>query len=209
MTRTVHVALMILALTLTGNAAQSEGGIQALALDDGIALLWNEPNDHFLLELRGKRVVPIPADGRVFFDVDGAMVQVQSVPVSAFLPKGARPDELATLEAHRDWEAAFIRKALGESTQITSTKKTLPRTGLALAWGFDLPKNVSADASKQLYLVVLRKDRLILVSGSVTKRTTGDAVEKILSDTLSTLRVSDTPIDLTVVQESIRTTGRP
>jgi hypothetical protein len=79
---------------------------------------------------------------------------------------------------------------------------------IALAWSFEMPLNLHSDASRQIYLSVVRKDRVVLLNGAVTSQTSGDAVERLLEDCLATLRVSEKPIDVKKLQVKIRKDGK-
>ena len=81
----IVIALALLLLVGPAATGQNDDGILALSIDNGVVLVWNQPNDHFTLEIHGKHIVPMPDGEHVVFGVDGVVLQVKSVPVSAFL----------------------------------------------------------------------------------------------------------------------------
>ena len=204
------IALLLATLIATSSISPYQQlGIQALALDDGVVLVWNQPDDYFTLELRGRRVQPLPYEGRVFFGIDGAVLQVTTVPLSEFLADASRHSERAVLEAHRDWEVRFIGEALGSELAVTSSMVTLADGSVALSWNYRMPARGRSDASSQYYLSVVRGKRLILLNGAVTEQTTERAVAQLLAVSLATLKVHNAPIDMTRLQDRIKNTGRP
>src|ERR1043166_5012915 len=93
-------------------AGSPEDGAVALAIDGGVLIVWNQPGEHFTLEIHGKKIIPLAGSEHVLFNVDGAVLQIQTVPVSDFLHDATVTDEIAILQAHRAWETSYIREAL-------------------------------------------------------------------------------------------------
>lgn len=203
------ICLLLSSLLVVG-ATQQEEGINAVKTADGFVLVWNQPDIHFTLAVKGKNVRPMNSTEHVFFDVDGVVFQVQTVAVREFM-KGAReknPDDMTILTAHRDWESQFIADSLlGKKLNVQTVPQKLGNGGDALLWKFDMPKmpeGVQSSAREHLYLTVVSGDHVILLNGVVEGEVSESTVQKFLLDTISTLKVSAKPINLGELQEAIR-----
>jgi len=195
------------ALSIRADSTSQEDGWTALKTDAGILFVWNRKDLSFTLLVKGNEIRPMDTGDNIFFSVDGLPFQIQSLPISNFAPDARKNklDEKAILFAHRDWEAKFIAEELlhHKLTVQTSVVK-LTNSSEALIWQFDVPKEVGGDARKQLYVTVVSKDYVILLNSIVNDTVSEEAVRKFLLDTINTLKVSDTRIDVKKLQESIR-----
>src|SRR6185295_13820907 len=90
-----YVARILLLLVFTSSVLASpqagRTGIAAIRTDDGYLVVWNQPDIHFMVGLKGKDVRPMgsPGTGSVAFNVDSVVFQIQSVAISEFA-KNAR-----------------------------------------------------------------------------------------------------------------------
>jgi hypothetical protein len=195
------------ALSIRADSTSQEDGWTALKTDAGILFVWNRKDLSFTLLVKGNEIRPMDTSDNIFFSVDGLPFQIQSLPISNFAPDARRNklDDKAILFAHRDWEAKFIAEELlhHKLTVQTSVVK-LTNGSEALIWQFDVPKEVAGDARKQLYVTVVSKDYVILLNSIVNDTVSEETVRKFLLDTINTLKVSDTRIDVKKLQESIR-----
>ena len=195
------------ALSIRADSTSQEDGWTALKTDAGILFVWNRKDLSFTLLVKGNEIRPMDTSDNIFFSVDGLPFQIQSLPISNFAPDARKNklDDKAILFAHRDWEAKFIAEELlhHKLTVQTSVVK-LTNGSEALIWQFDVPKEVGGDARKQLYVTVVSKDYVILLNSIVNDTVSEEAVRKFLLDTINTLKVSDTRIDVKKLQESIR-----
>jgi hypothetical protein len=203
-----YFTVIFLLAAMSGVSARpQEGGINAIKTADGFVLVWNQPDVHFTLAIKGKDVHPLNSTEHVFFNVDGVVFQVQTVALSEFM-EGAqkkRPDNSSILTAHRDWESRFIESSLlGKKLNVRTSPQKLSDGSEALLWKFDMPEGMNSDAREQIYLTVVRGDHVILLNGVVEGATAESKVEKFLLDTIATLKVSPEPINLQELQESIR-----
>ncbi|MEP6570076.1 MAG: hypothetical protein ABJC10_09900 [Acidobacteriota bacterium] len=79
----------------------------------------------------------------------------------------------------------------------------------ALLWQFDMPEGMNAEAQKQLYLTLVAKDYVLMLNSESTSAVPEADERKFLLDTIATLKVSPTPIDVKQLSESIRTANKP
>jgi len=195
------------ALSIRADSTSQEDGWTALKTDAGILFVWNRKDLSFTLLVKGNEIRPMDTSDNIFFSVDGLPFQIQSLPISNFAPdvRKNKLDDKAILFAHRDWEAKFIAEELlhHKLTVQTSVVK-LTNSSEALIWQFDVPKEVGGDARKQLYVTVVSKDYVILLNSIVNDTVSEETVRKFLLDTINTLKVSDSRIDVKKLQESIR-----
>jgi hypothetical protein len=191
-------------------ATQQENGINAIKTADGFVLVWNQPDIHFTLGVKGKDVRPLNSTEHVFFNVDGVVFQVQSVAISEFVKDAQKKklNDMSILLAHRDWEWQFIESTLlGKKLNVQTVPQKLSNAGEGLLWKFEMPampKVANSSAKEQIYLTVVSGDHVILLNSVVEGAISESAAQKFLLDTISTLKVSSKPINLQDLQESIR-----
>ena len=187
--------------------AQEQDGWTAIKTDNGILFVWNRKDLSFTLLVKGNEIRPMDTSDNIFFSVDGLVFQIQSLPISNFAPDARKNklDDKAILFAHREWEAKFIAEELLHHKLTVQTSITKLASGAeGLIWQFDVPKAVGGDANKQLYLTVVSKDYVILLNSVVTDSVSEETVRKFLLDTINTLKVSDSRIDVKKLQDTIR-----
>jgi len=195
------------ALSIRADSTSQEDGWIALKTDAGILFVWNRKDLSFTLLVKGNEIRPMDTSDNIFFSVDGLPFQIQSLPISNFAPDARKNqlDNKAILFAHRDWEAKFIAEELLHHKLTVQTSVVKINNGSeALIWQFDVPKEVGGDARKQVYVTVVSKDYVILLNSIVNDTVSEETVRKFLLDTVNTLKVSDTRIDVKKLQESIR-----
>src|SRR5882724_6688853 len=60
-----------------GLTIQNDQAINTIKTGDGYLLVWNRPDLHFTLLIKGKDIKPLNDPEHVFFNVDGMVFQVQ------------------------------------------------------------------------------------------------------------------------------------
>ena len=197
--------------TLSLTSPQDDSPIKAIKTVDGYLLVWNRPDLHFTVLIKGKDIKPLNDTEHVFFNVDGMVFQIQLASVGEFAPdaKERKLDDKAILAAHRDWESKFLEGLLGSKLKLQSFNAKLSTGGEASLWQFDMPEGMNADAKKQLYLTVVSGDYVLLLNSVATATISEETVRKFLLDTLATLKISPTPIDVKKLSESMRKSAGP
>jgi hypothetical protein len=194
-----------------GLTTQNDLPVNAIKTIDGYLLVWNRPDLHFTVLIKGKDIKPLNDTEHVFFNVDGMVFQIQLASVSEFAPdaKEKKLDDRAILAAHRDWESKFIEGLLSSKLKVESFNVKLSNGGEASLWQYDMPEGMNAEARKQLYLSVVSGDYVVLLNSVVTTAISEETARKFLLDTMSTLKFSSTPIDVKKLSESIRKSVGP
>lgn len=185
-------------------ARAQDTGIFGITTQSGMLLIWNQPEDHFTVEIPGKQIAKLPGTDHFFFSVDGVVVQVGTAGVEQFAPTSSGTDAQSVLVAHRDWEVAYIREALGASFDVTSESVDLGAVGKGLLWSYAMPRGVKTEVKRQLYLTVFAGDGVILFNGAVTAEADERRVRELLVAIASSLRVSPTPIDVEKLQQQLK-----
>jgi hypothetical protein len=195
-----------LAITL-----QQEDGRSAIKTDEGMLFVWNQPGLSFSILLKGKEIKPLNDPEHIFFSVDGRVLQIQLAGIINFAPdaKEKKLDDKAILAAHRDWEAKYIEELIHSKITVRTFNTKLSNGGDAMIWQFDMPKEMNAEAQKQLYLTLVAKDYVLLLNSEATASTPDADGRKFLLDTVATLKISPTPIDVKKLSESIRAGNKP
>jgi len=194
-----------------GLTTKNDLPVNAIKTIDGYLLVWNRPDLHFTVLIKGKDVKPLNDSEHVFFNVDGMVFQIQFASVSEFAPdaKEKKLDDKAILAAHRDWESKFIEGLLSSKLKVQSLNTKLSNGGEASLWQFDMPEGMNVEARKQLYLSVVSGDYVVLLNSVVTAAISEETARKFLLDTMATLKFSSTPIDVKKLSESIRKSVGP
>jgi hypothetical protein len=187
---------------------QQEDGWSAIKTDEGILFVWNQPGLYFSMSVKGKEIKPLNDPEHIFLNVDGRVLQIQLAGIIDFAPdaKEKKLDDKAILAAHRDWEAKYIEELVHSKLSVLTLNTKLSNGVDALMWQFDMPKELSAEAQKQLYLTLVAKDYVLLLNSAASPDVDG---RKFLLDTIATLKFSSTPIDVKKLSESIRAGNKP
>ena len=225
-TKFVLVAAALLAASFPGTPAnawqpiaywapsvplQQEDGWAALKLDEGILFVWNRPDIHFTVTVKGKEIKPLNDPDHIFFNVDDRVFQIQLASIAEFAPdaKEKKLDDKSILAAHRDWESKFIEGLLHSKLKVQVFSAKLSSGNDAALWQFDMPDGMNADAKKQVYLTIVSKPYVLLLNSVATAAISDDVTRKFLLDTMATLKISATPIDVKKLSESIRAGSKP
>ena len=208
----VATLLLLLGSTWSVFATPQADGPAAIKTDDGYLVVWNQPEIHFTVELKGKNVRPMssPNTGSVAFAVDGVVFQIQSVAISEF-HKNVKKQKLnnqAILLAHQDWETQYLKQTLGAEVNVMTLPQPSGNGDERLLWKFTMPKN---KARQQIYLTTVSGNYVVILNGTPEgKAAVSDTtIQKLLLDTLSTLKASSRPIDVMKLRDSIRKNPSP
>lgn len=202
----IVTSLIIFSVAAIFNAKQQDDHTSgAIKTTYGYLLVWNAPNNHYTLEIKGKNVRQTSTE-RVHFSVDGMFLQVLTAPIRDFIEdaRGQKLDDTAILLAHRDWETKFMEGEYKEKLKVESSWQKLSNGKNALAWEIHVPESARSNVKKQIFLTLVKGDFVLMLGGVVTDTTEEQVSRQLLLNTIETLKVSDKPIDLRKLQESIR-----
>ncbi len=199
------IALTLLVLLSASNLRaqdDEQGGI--LKTDNGILIVWNEPNNNYTIEFKGNDIRPVP-DRRLLFFVDGKFLQMKTVAKKDFLKKAQMKDldDKAILTAHRDWEVQYLGGVFKQTLKIDSSWQKLTNGMDALWWNFEMPGNEKGQAKKQVYLIVSKGDHILLLNSAVTDKVDEKTAQQFLLDTMATLKINKKPLSLKKAQEQL------
>jgi hypothetical protein len=184
---------------------QPDDGWALIKRDDGALFVWNRADIHLTLAIKGKNIKPLNDPEHIFFDVDGLVFQIQMAAMTEFADtKENKLDDKAILAAHREWETKFLEGLLGKTLKVQIFSGKLSTGNEASLWQYDMPEGMNADAKKQVYLTVVSKPYVLLLNGAATAGSSDEVVRKFLMDTMATLKISSTPIDVKKLSESMR-----
>lgn len=177
----------------------------AIKTATGFLVVWNQPKNYYILEIKGKDVRQTSTDRKVF-NVDGLFLQIVDASIDNFLhvPGGQKAADKSILEAHRDWEAKFLESEYKAKLAIESSWQKLSSGKDALWWQATLPETAKTNVKKQVYLTIVNGDYVLMVGGAVTNATGEDAALQLLLNTIETLKRSDKPSDLQKLRDGAR-----
>lgn len=186
--------------------ASPEGDYRSGAIKSpsGYILVWNQPNNYYVLEIKGKDVRQTSTE-RKLFSVDGKFLQVVDAAVANIIQAagGQKLPDKAVLEAHRDWEAKFLESEYKSKLKIESSWQKLTNGKDALWWMATVPESIKTNVKKQVYLTVVQGDFVLMLGGAVTEVTDESAAQQLLLATIETLKTSDKPTDLQKLRDGI------
>ena len=184
---------------------QQEEGWTTIKTDDGIVFVWNVRGLYFTLSVKGKEIKPLDDPDHIFFSVDGKVLQIQTAAINNFAPdeKEKKLEDKAILAAHRDWESKYIEDLIHTKLAVRTFNTRLSNGSDALMWQFDMPEGMNSDAQKQLYLTLVAKDYVLMLNSEANATFPDADGRKFLLDTIATLKISPTPIDVKKLAESI------
>ncbi len=182
-----------------------QDGWAAIKTDDGILFVSNGPETHFMLRIKGKDITPLNDPDHTFFNVDGKVLQIQTALISEFAPDAIekKRDDKSILDAHRDWETKYLEGVMKSKLKVQIFKAKLRDGGEAALWQYDMPEQFNADARKQIYVTVVNKPYVLLLNSVATATVSDEVARAFLLETLATLKISSTPIDVKKVAESV------
>lgn len=177
----------------------------AIKTVSGYLLVWNQPKNYYILEIKGKDVKQTSTDRKVF-SVDGMFLQIVDASIANFLqiPSGQKAADKSILETHRDWEAKFLESEYKAKLIIESSWQKLTNGKDALFWMAGVPESAKTNVKKQVYLTVVNGDYVLMLGGAVTGVTGESAAQQLLVNVAETLKTSDKPSDLQKLRDSAR-----
>ena len=186
--------------------ANPEGDYRSGAIKSpsGYVLVWNQPNNYYVLEIKGKDVRQTSTE-RKLFSVDGKFLQVVDAAVANIIQAagGQKLPDKAVLEAHRDWETKFLESEYKSKLKIESSWQKLTNGKDALWWMATVPESIKTNVKKQVYLTVVQGNYVLMLGGAVTEVTDESAAQQLLLTTIETLKTSDKPTDLQKLRDAI------
>lgn len=200
----VTLALLLSVANLKAEP-QEDYSSGAIKTANGFLLVWNQKNNYYTLEIKGKNVRQTSTE-RIFFNVDGMFLQINSVHTSNFLKDANKQkvDDKTILATHMDWEAKYMEGEYKEKLKVESSWQKLGNGKDALLWQINVPPSAKGNVKKQIYLTVMKGDYVLMLGGVETDKVEESATKELLLNTVATLKVSDKPIDLRKLQEAIR-----
>ena len=187
-------------------STQDAPPIAAIKTADGYLLVWNRPDIHFSVLIKGKDIKPLNDSEHVFFQVDGMVFQIQLASIGEFAPeaKEKKLDDKTILAAHRDWESQYAEEMMRGKLKVESSSTKLSSGADALLWQYDMPEAMKVEAKKQVYLTVVSGDYVMVFNSVVTPKVSEEQARKLLQDTVATVKTSPDPIDVKKLSESVR-----
>lgn len=198
---------LILALTFPLNVLSfqtPDEGITLIKSRQGFVIVYNEGKLHFTIEFIGRELIPVNSE-RIFFKIDGKILQVQIANVEEFLQSsGKNQKESEILEKHREWEQNYLSDLLKSRLQVSSEKVATRLNREGLLWHFQMPEGMNQLVKAQVYVTSVIGDQVLTLNYTVEKEDTIMTAAKYLAEALNTLKVSNKPISVKAIQEEMR-----
>jgi hypothetical protein len=199
----ITCALAFLAVAnIHAQTAEQSGLIKTAG---GFLVVSNEPGNYYTIEVNGKNV-EADRDHPMWFKVNGKFFQVVTARKKDFLKDAGDKtlDDRAVLAAHQQWESDYIGDTLGAKLKVGSQYLKLASGMEAVAWSFDMPLvDARQTAKRQLYLAVVKRDHVLVLNTVVEANDDEKSLQKLLIDTMNTLKPSDKPLPLEKAREQV------
>jgi hypothetical protein len=187
-------------------AQGKDDGITLIKTDQGVLWLHNQKGLYYTLEIKGNEVNTANSQSTMLLVVDGLFVQIHTLTIDKFSQE--KPDKnsnsITLLEKHRDWEIDYFGNALGEKLKAVSEVIEIKPERKALFWRFPVPETINQQTKEQLYLTTVTGNFVQLINCGIADTNSREETKKFMIETLSTLKVSNKPIDVKLVQETLR-----
>ncbi len=170
---------------------------------DGYLFIHNTKIKSFTLEIKGKDVTTPKNQTNVpMFFVNGKIVQIVTTETSNFIPAGKTLSDDEILEAHKKWESDFLSGEYKSKLQVESEKFSLGERK-TLFWGFKRP-GLSDTFDRDYFLTTTFGMTLLAVSSPVKSKEELSAYKALLTEIMSTLKVSSEPFDVQKIADGLR-----
>jgi hypothetical protein len=190
------IGLLLLGFAPVISNGQDEHVRGAVATKTGLLIVWNEPQNNFTIQIRGKAVERVQNKNLAFL-IDGKFIQIVTAFNKDFLG-GAQSeqklDEKAILLAHRDWESKYLRETVGEKLTVDSEEISLSDGKPALLWSFLTPEKDREKVKRQVFLTVCKGESVLVLNGAETSEIDRETVRRFLLETIATLKIRKGPL---------------
>jgi hypothetical protein len=196
--------LVLLAVPALLAGQQEDHRSAAIKTEKGLLLVWNELDNYYTLEINGKDARQL-SDEQVHFMVDNSFLQIVTVEIKEFLSgKRRKLDDRAILTAHQKWEGKYLEESNKSKLQFETSWNKLDNGSDVLLWSFKLPDSVRENVTEQIYLTLIKRDHVLLLSTPLTAESDKNAAWALLFRVADSLKTSDKPIDLKALQDAMR-----
>jgi hypothetical protein len=205
--RTIALILAFLAVFTMAAAlnAQTKDPISAVLIKaaDGYLYIYNTKIKSFMLEIKGKDVTTPKNDAGVpMLFVNGKVVQMIVTETTNFVPAGKTPGEDEILELHKKWESDFLGGEYKSKLQVESEKLSLGDRK-TLFWGFKRP-GLNETFDRDYFLTTTFGMTLLAVGSPIKPNEELSAYKTLLTEIMSTLKVSSEPFDIHKIADDLR-----
>jgi hypothetical protein len=190
----IIVIVCLLYVGVLSLAAQRPEPSGLVRTADGVLLVWNQPDNYFTLEIKGKLIQPLPQNA-MWFKVDGKFFQLMMAAKSGLKPDAA--GDKAFAEAHAKSESDHIGGLMQRKLDVKTSWTKLADGADALLWSFDMPKiSDKQTVLKQLYISTLKRNHVIGINVPVEPGDDEKRLWQMITDSINTLKPRDKPLKL-------------
>ncbi len=188
-----------LAFLFTVAAAAQQFSIKT---DYGFLFVQNDPVRSYTIEIRGKSVKAETSSENPAFTIDGMLVQIVFADTKDFgTPVKGLSDE-KILDIHRKWETDYLSGPFEAQLKVTSEFKTVGGRSTNL-WSFTRPK-YNEEFDRDCFMTAVVGSHVMGLSSPVTKGEKLDRYTNLLTEIVSTMRLSDKPFDIDELASKFR-----
>ncbi|HEV7644995.1 MAG TPA: hypothetical protein VGO50_13705 [Pyrinomonadaceae bacterium] len=189
------------------SSAQSKADVviptASIKTADGYLYIHNTPVSSIMIELKGREVTPAKNTNMPMFFVDGKLVQIITVDIQSFTGDKPAASVENTLEAHKIWESDYLGEQYQQKLKVESEKVAIGDVK-ALFWGFKRPGS-NENYDRDYFLTTAFGIKLLVLSSPIKPSESVAEYKSLLTQIMSTLKVSSKPFDILKIAEDIKT----
>lgn len=207
------ISFVVVSLSIAFAFAQvnQEGeGLSVLKTKDGFLFIFNQKDESFLIELKGKKFLDVESE-ELIFSIDGQIIQFTIVPFSVFLKEEPLED---TLLQHFKFEMSYIKNQLGKSVgRIEPQRIALKQGGNCLVWNFDVPTDPKDTSSEKVVKQILATTKsfsnIVMLSSPLTRADDLIQCKNRFIQSFESFRFKQGLFDIQSIRDSIATETEP
>jgi hypothetical protein len=172
----------------------------------GVVVYSNIPEDFFTFELNGGKPEVFKKAGNYIVSLDGKGVQLNIVPLSAFLsPEETKmKNDSTVLLKHMNYEVNYFEEHIKTRLKVKSEFRKNKTGRRMLVWSFKMPKKSGVNVAMQLFISTVMKSHVLVLNGIIQNEKEYAAANKVLVNGINSLLTRDKAVDPEALEDSIK-----
>lgn len=207
----ISFVVVFLSIVFAFAQVNQEGeGLSVLKTKDGFLFIFNQKDESFLIELKGKKFLDVESE-ELIFSIDGQIIQFTIVPFSVFLKEESLED---TLLQHFKFEMGYIKNQLGKNVgRIKPQRITFKEGGNCLVWNFDVPNDPKDTSNEKVVKQILATTKsfsnIVMLSSPLTRADDLIQCKSRFIQSFESFRFKHGLFDIQSIRDSLATETEP
>lgn len=207
----IYFIIAFLYIAFASAKVNLEGeGLSVLKTEDGFLFIFNQKDESFLIELKGKKFLDVESE-ELIFSIDGQIIQFTIVPFNVFLKEDVSED---TLLQHFRFEMDYIKRQLGKNVDKIKPQRIALKQGMdCLVWSFDVPgdpKDTSSEkVVKQILATIKSFSNVVMLSSPLTRADDVTQCKNRFIQSFESFRFKSDLFDIQSIRDSLAMGTKP